>query len=247
MIKKIESILLIVVIALASTVHAQDKSGIITYKGVINQKHVDSFLTDLKAKKDVPMHIKQGVVSMYMNATPDEYKLNFKNEESYYYKIPALDAGENYNMGSKAGKNPYYINNGTNTIIEMSSSLGNIAHSPLDWKITRKTKDIGGYKCYQALATERLYSRRGHYYTREVVAWFAPEIPLSFGPKHYNGLPGLILEINRPEFTISALKIKLNPEEDIEIKRLDRNNKVITQKEAHNRIKELMDDRQKRR
>lgn len=247
MIKEIKSILLCLFIAIATTAHTQNTTGIITYKGVINKKHVDSFLIAFKAKKEVPMNVKQGVVAMYRNAKPDEYKLNFKKAESYYYHIPTLETNEGYNMGSKAGRTPFYTNKGTNTIIGMSR-LGNIVHQPIDWDITRKTKNIGGYKCYQAIATEKLYSRQGHYYNRKVVAWFAPAIPLSFGPKYYNGLPGLILEIERPEFTISAIKINLNPDgKEIKIKRLDKNDKVITQKEVHSRINEMEADRKKSR
>lgn len=32
----------------------------------------------------------------------------------------------------------------------------------------------------------------------DVVAWFTPEIPVSFGPLGYYGLPGLIVELDTP-------------------------------------------------
>lgn len=233
---------------MTSTVYSQNKSGIITYKGEVNQKYVDSFLTALKAKKDVAMHTKQGVVEMYHNATPEKFVLNFKDEESYYYNIPTLeDTGEGLKMGSNAGTIPFYTNNDTDTIVEMGQTLGFVAYNPLDWQITNKTKTIGGYQCYQAIATEKLFSRKGYYYNRKVVASFTPEIPLNFGPKYYKGLPGLILEIERDKFTLTATKLNLNPEDkDINIKRLDKNDKVITETEANNRIKEIEGDREKR-
>ena len=231
----------------ASTGYAQVSSGVVNYTGVINQTYVDSFLTDLE-QKDLPMNIKQGVVDIYTNATPDEYVLNFKEEESYYYHKPALEVEEEYNIGSKAGKNSYYTSNASDTIVEMSAYLGNIAHEPLDWEITGNKKTVGGFQCYGAVATEKLYSRQGHYYYREVVAWFAPEIPLNFGPKHYKGLPGLILKIERAEFTLTATKLNLNPgNKDIKISRLDKNDKVISQEEAHGRIAEMQEDRQRSR
>lgn len=221
---------------------AQNQTGLITYKGVVNQKFVDSFLVDIK-QQNIPMASKQKLVDAIRNAKPDEFQLNFKNDESYYYKIPALEPQGL--MDSRAGSTPYYTNNATDTIIRMSRSLGKIALKPINWKITNKTKTIGDYKCYQAIVTEKLYSRQGHYYYKDVIAWFTPEIPLSFGPKYYKGLPGLILQIEDNEYTLTAIKINLNPSEDVKINGLEKNDKVITQEESFNRIKEMQDDRKK--
>ena len=102
---------------------------------------------------------------------------------------------------------------------------------------------IGNVKCYKATTTETLYSRQGHFYDRDVIAWFAPEIPVRFGPKNYSGLPGLVLEVKRKEFTITATKINLNPDEKkLKIKRVDKDEKVISQKEMNERIADMMKD-----
>lgn len=244
--RKINCNIVWLLILFTSSIYAQYQEGIIEYRGVINKKYVDSFLTDIK-QKNIPMNIKQGVIDTYLNATPDEFVLNFKNKESYYYINAPLDVEEGYNIGSNAGRNPFYTNNSTNTIIEQSPYLGNISHNPIDWEITTKTKIIGGFKCHQAIATEKLNSRKGGYYYRKVVAWFAPEIPLNFGPKYYKGLPGLILEIDRDKFTLTARTINLNPKgKDVKIKNLNKDNNAITQKEASKRIAEMEDDRKKR-
>ena len=63
-----------------------------------------------------------------------------------------------------------------------------------------------------------------------VSAWYAPEIPVSFGPDKYGGLPGLILEINDGQTIILCSKISLNPKSKIEIKRLSKG-KRVTQKQ----------------
>lgn len=244
MIKK-DKIILFVCVAFVSLIFSQENLGIIKYTGIINKKHVDSFLLELETKKNVPMHVKQEVVRMYNYATPEVFELNFKNGESYYYFVPVLDEGD-YNVGSKAGRTPYYTNNKTDTIIEMTPSLGNIYIKPLNWKITQETKQVGEYQCYKAITTERLYSRQGHYYNETIVAWFTPEIPLNFGPKSYKGLPGLILEVETPIYTMTATRINLHPDEkDVKIKRIGENEKVITEEESHARIKEMMDSRKK--
>jgi len=239
---KIFSILFLFLFSL--NLQAQHQTGIITYEGVVNEKFVDSFLTAYKLEKR-PMAVKQRVVDAMRNAKPEEFILNFQNNESYFYNIPDLEQ-EGFNMGSRAGTIPYYTNSVTDTIIELNKHLGYIALEPVDWEITNKTKTIGDYKCYQAIVTEKLFSRQGNYYYKDVVAWFTPEIPVSFGPKYYKGLPGLILQIEDKEYTLTAIKIKLNPSEDIKIKRLEKNDNVITQEESYRRIKEVEGDRKKR-
>ncbi len=76
----------------------------------------------------------------------------------------------------------------------------------LIWEITSETKSIVGYNCVKA--TTRF---RG----REWVAWFTPDIPLSFGPWKLHGLPGLIVEAHDTtnKYSIKAVKIeyKKNP------------------------------------
>lgn len=56
----------------------------------------------------------------------------------------------------------------------------------LKWKMGHETKDILGYSCRSARV-----DFRGRCYT----AWYAPDIPLSYGPWKFAGLPGLILDI----------------------------------------------------
>ena len=240
-----KSILSFCFVFICFSLQAQDQAGIITYKGVVNETFVDSFITDIK-QQDIPMSVKQGVIAKLTGAEPEEFILNFKNGESYYYNQPNLEQ-EGFNMGSRAGITPFYTNNATDTIIAMTRSLGNISHKPIAWEITDKTKKIGNYICRQAKTTEKLFSRQGHYYYKDVIAWFTPEIPLSFGPKYYKGLPGLILQIEDKEYTLTAIKINLNPSEEVKIKRLDKNDKVITQEESYRRIAEVEEDMKKSR
>ena len=242
--KNISYLIMFLFILLSNfTTNAQDRSGSITYKGIVNEKFVDSFLVAYK-KKDRPMSVKQDVIKAMKNAKGEEFLLNFKNDESYYYKKPNLE-DQNYLMGSRAGTTPFYTNSSKDMIIKMSRALGNINKIPLEWEITSKTKKIGNYTCRQAKTTEKLYSRQGHFFYKDVVAWFTPDISISFGPKNYNGLPGLILQIEDREYTLTAIKINLNPSDDVKIKRIDKKDKVISEKESYRRIEEMMSDRER--
>jgi len=55
----------------------------------------------------------------------------------------------------------------------------------MEWTIGDSIKSILGYECIMA---------KSNYHGREWTAWFTPEIPASFGPWKFHGLPGLILE-----------------------------------------------------
>lgn len=55
-----------------------------------------------------------------------------------------------------------------------------------DWQIKNETITIVGYQCQKATC-----NFRGRNYT----AWFAVDIPLSYGPWKFCGLPGLILKV----------------------------------------------------
>ncbi len=54
------------------------------------------------------------------------------------------------------------------------------------WEIINETKEISGYKCYNAKTS---------FGGRTYIAWFTPEIPMNDGPYKFNGLPGLIIDI----------------------------------------------------
>lgn len=55
----------------------------------------------------------------------------------------------------------------------------------MEWEIGDSVKSVLGYECQMAT---------GNYHGRTWTVWFTPEIPASFGPWKFHGLPGLILE-----------------------------------------------------
>ena len=55
------------------------------------------------------------------------------------------------------------------------------------WELKEDQKRIGEFNCYKATTN----FKKNNY-----TAWFTTEIPFSFGPWKFNGLPGIILEIS---------------------------------------------------
>ena len=86
-------------------------------------------------------------------------------------------------------------------ILQGNYFLVSDSYNPYQWKITEETKKIGGYSCTKATT-----SFRG----RDWIAWFAPEIPLPYGPWKLYGLPGLIMEAQdgTGTFTMQAVKVE---------------------------------------
>lgn len=61
-------------------------------------------------------------------------------------------------------------------------------HTPT-WKIGNQIKDVAGYVCMKAETEDPIKKQK-------ITAWFAQDIPVPAGPERYNGLPGVILELN---------------------------------------------------
>jgi GLPGLI family protein len=80
-----------------------------------------------------------------------------------------------------------------------------------DWEITTESKKIDNYVCYKAI-NYTIEEVKNKQIMRTITAWFCPEIPLSFGPAKYSGLPGLIFEVSE-----GFLKYELKKIEPIEI------------------------------
>jgi len=116
-----------------------------------------------------------------------------------------------------------------------------------EWELSSETKNIGNYTCYKATFTrevENVSMMLDNGDTKEVInkekvtttAWYTTQVPVSNGPDNYQGLPGLILELNDGKRTIVCTEIILNPSEKIKITAPEKGD-VVSQ-EKFNKIQE---------
>jgi GLPGLI family protein len=86
------------------------------------------------------------------------------------------------------------------TYLTMSNSYTSSNPPELDWEISSKIDTLIGVEVKEATV---------HYAGRNYIAWFAPSIPIPFGPYVFKGLPGLILKIYDMDkkFVFEATKI----------------------------------------
>jgi GLPGLI family protein len=104
-----------------------------------------------------------------------------------------------------------------------------------DWKLVNETKLIDKYTCYKATTIEVVQNPKGNF-EKDIIAWYCPELPFSFGPLGYGGLPGLILELQTEDGVFGAKELKLI-ETDIEIQNL-KNYKTYSETELNKLIEE---------
>lgn len=138
---------------------------------------------------------KAGVISYnesFGGTETNLYELYFCNQESVYERIFQPNPGSVQTiMGfvEPQIKSIYHTNTKSRQIIFKEGiafkAVTALEEVTIDWKIEDKTKKIGGFNCQKATALFK-----GNHYT----AWFTSEIPVSFGPWKFYGLPGLILE-----------------------------------------------------
>lgn len=163
---------------------------------------------------------------------------------SVYKEVPKLENIEDnsYKLGFIMGSggfvtNAIYKDIKNNISIEQREYLGKLflvkdSLKKIEWQITNKTKKIGKYTAIKAIANSSnnitlfqlgKVTNKVNYI---ITAWFTLEIPLNNGPHLYQGLPGLILELNLLDTEILFKKITINPEKKLNLKMLKRGQSI---------------------
>ncbi|MGO3154028.1 GLPGLI family protein [Mesonia sp.] len=123
------------------------------------------------------------------------YSLRFNDSVSSFETDPILFKNSSLTMDSQK----YYYTNITNATVLVQQNIANqrfIVEKKLpDWSIKNESQQIIGFKAIKATATIKRYKSKGGINEVKVEAWFVPELPFSFGPIGYGGLPGLIVDL----------------------------------------------------
>ena len=193
-------------------------------------------------------------------ATEKKYLLTFNKVESLYEVQQELGKPETPSSGmvisvsiSGGGKKYLNLKDKKSRVEDEIFGKEFLIEEPLekpDWKLVDETKKIGEYNCFKAelliQVTEKQKEEYKEFLKKEetkpslfkmeepkdktIVAWYTPEIPVSFGPNNYWGLPGLILEINEDETIILCSKVTLSNKEKSKIKVPNTGDKVTQKK-----------------
>lgn len=210
------------------------QSGTVIY-GVksINNDEDHYEIEDENVKKSVVNTIKK----LKRNLDQVTLELKFNSKESLYQSKEKMNSDYNeisYDLlvGYVYSEGKYYANLEKNMSLQYNYTAFNNQHytkiseiTPESWTLGKQSKTIMGYECFYA-ETEVPFDN-GKY--TKVKAWFTREIPFSFGPREFFGLPGLILGLEHGAFYYEAKNIDLSSK-TIKIKNPTRG-KVLTTSE----------------
>lgn len=219
---------LLVFVLFTSFVAAQ--SGIVEYS-VVSAK-VDT-------KKETGEDVKKMIESLN-NENDFKFELKFTKSNSTFLRIKKLDEVDtkNYMLNVKLiliGYKDTYVNKLDGKVYYSKDNF--LIEQPQikteDWNVLSETKTISGYLCYKAVYTETYTNRQNKQIKRDIIAWFCPQLPYSYGPLKYIGLPGLILELNYANNIYIATKINLNTAVEVSIPKL----KIISQDDYSVKLK----------
>lgn len=202
---KMKSIFITLSLLITVGMCAQNNSGIITYKEVINTK------PDMKQAEE------QGW-AQWADMVPDSVVFNkqllFNATASMYINVKIEDDGSEKNFMQKMmmryanSDNQTYKNTETKNFVEQQDFMGKtflIKGEPetIKWKMTGEMKIIMSYPCLKASYEDS---------TETLEAWFTTELPLSIGPEKYGDLPGAILQLtskkNKKTLTATEIEFK---------------------------------------
>ena len=229
--------LLLIVLFISNTITAQDFQGIAIYK---SQRKLSIKLDSTQMDSD--RH--QDMMAMLQKQFEKTYILSFNKEESIYKEDEKLEAPQPAGMQlmivNTGGSDLLYKNTKENRYTNQNESFSKLflikdILQDHDWELSGETKFIGDYECRKATTSRQVTVVQGgvsingdkdlseneneepELREQIVTAWYAPEIPINHGPSNYEGLPGLILEVNDGTTTMICSKIIMNPSNKVSI------------------------------
>lgn len=177
--------------------HAQEKL-VVEYESrmVIDVEELMNNVTTSSSTNIDNKDLKNAIMESMMK--PSYYKLTLGTNESLFNREEKIQNEQPKENGMSivieygGSRGTLYKNIGDNRILKTENAFGKnyLISDELkkyDWKISKESKEILGYEVRKAEA--KIDS------TTNVMAWYAPKLPYKNGPSGYQGLPGLILEL----------------------------------------------------
>ena len=195
--------ILILIIMLTESIYSQKENFIAIYKIDYIPYNYDSILNSKKDENKELQKMLKNHFEKLKFSFKQLHKINFilkyNKNESLYYKEKSILLDENsmksvYPILSIKDSRYYTYNDKIYSNINAFGQDFNLEFDKVKWEITNESKKIGAYNCYKAIGT----LKKNKYLNKKdkkITAWFSPDIPFNFGPKYYNGLPGLIIRL----------------------------------------------------
>ena len=211
-------------------------------------------------KEPIDPEFEKEIQEAVKRASEKQYVLTFNKTECLYEEEKALEKPKNnsdeisISITYVSAGNKYLNTKELSSVVE-DNIFGKefLVVEPLvkqDWKLIDETKKIGDYNCFKAELVIPVSDKQKQAYEdflkkdakkpalfkmnkpedKVVAVWYTPEIPVSFGPDNYWGLPGLILEVNDGNAILLCTKVTLSNKEKTKIKAPNKGEKVTQKK-----------------
>lgn len=189
-----KKIIYIIIFSFCQLISAQ-KSYLIIYKAFPlesiekSEKAVNSKIQYLYQDLD------EAILSLRFELLVDDENVIFKTQDIIFKNERALKLAKTYTNST----DEYYFNIKDSISFFKKSFLNETFfiknEEKFEWVITNETKTIDSLLCFKA-TTNREFKIKSNIKKIDIEAWFCPSIPISYGPKGFYGLPGLILQIS---------------------------------------------------
>ena len=247
----------ILIVLVSFALNAQNFSGKAIYK--TSRKSIISF--DNEKNSGISDEMQKQLQAQIQKMNQKTFILNFDKKTSTYKEDVKLDlpnpqvggAGMMVmSFGGSGNGSVYFKNINEKRFVNQTEIMGKrfLVKDSLpsyQWELSTETKNIGNYTCYKATFTREVARMNMTFEDGEskeeekketitTTAWYTSQVPVSNGPDNFQGLPGLILEINDGERLIVCTEIVLNPSEKTEIE-APKKGEIVSQA-AYNKIQE---------
>lgn len=177
------------------------------------------------------------------NVAKQTYILDVFDGKSIFYKDKKMTLDINNKpdlISAFVGNGIYFHDSKTESTLNQKSVLGEdfIIESNVkyNWQLTQKQRKIANYTCFKAITTEKFINRKGEVKTKQITAWYNPNISIGIGIKGYHGLPGAIIYLEDGNIYYNCTKIVINTKKKLKIKKPEKGT-LITEKEYNNILK----------
>jgi len=212
------------------------ENGVVTYTITHNwTKKIATCEYISKAEKERSAYV-------WGNESEYEYKAELKfNASEYRFELKEEEEAASYRWRKDAYIIYRDLNNGKIFDITTLLSKEYVIEDTLicqNWKIKNDMKEVAGHICMNASFYDTVKGK-------EVIAWFALDLPVSIGPDKYCGLPGMILEINEANGAVvyTATTVLLSNEKVEIIKpTAKKKTKILTSEEYNKKIMDYIDE-----
>ncbi len=190
--------------------YAQKTEGVVHFERQVN------WIKMMKKLPFLTQEEKDRMENTWKNDPDPKQKMNlfFNEKESLYTWGQEDQSYEDENWKSRNKELVFHRNFENEKRTDLIEILGKTylvqdSLQKIDWKVMNQIKEVAGFICMKAVTEDKVKGQK-------IVAWFTGDIPVASGPEQMFGLPGMVLELDADDGTVTVVATS------VEMKKLDK-------------------------